>query len=176
MLLAVTATDRIAGAQAQEAAAGNEISAPAAALDYEQLRELVTTLEDTAARERVLGQLKALIASGEVAAPEKAKNLETIGLSFAAQLGLRLNAFVASMAELALAMVNLPDLWRWLLAQGTNGASRTYWYEVVGKITAVLLLGGFAYRLVRRLTVAARDRVGQPPTARVFVRLRRSPP
>jgi small conductance mechanosensitive channel len=173
MLLAVTATDRIAGAQAQEAAAGNEISAPAAALDSEQLRELVTTLEDPAARERFLGQLKALIASGEVAAPEKAKNLETIGLSFAAQLGLRLNAFVASMAELALAMVNLPDLWRWLLAQGTNGASRTYWYEVVGKITAVLLLGGFAYRLVRRLTVAARDRVGQPPTARVFVRLRR---
>jgi small conductance mechanosensitive channel len=83
-----------------------------------------------------------------------------------------MNAFAGSMAELALAMVNVPDLWQWLSAQATHAGSRTYWYEVVGKIAAVLLLGGLAHRLVRRLTVGARDRVGQPGSARVFVRLR----
>jgi moderate conductance mechanosensitive channel len=172
MLLGTAAADLISGASAQQPG-GNGVSAPAAAIEVKQLQELVTTLEDPAARERFLAQLKALIASSEAAAPEGPKDLETLGLSFAAQLGARMNAFAGSMAELVLAMVNLPDLWRWLVAQANDGGSRIYWYEVVGKITAVLLLGWLAYRLARRLTVGARDRVGQPATASVFVRLRR---
>jgi moderate conductance mechanosensitive channel len=170
MLLSVAATDRISGARAQEPVAGKEVTAP---VDVEQLQELVTTLEDPAARERFLAQLKALIASSEAATPASPKDLESLGLSFAAQLGSRMNAFAASMAELALAMVNLPDLWQWLVGQANDGESRTYWYEVVGKITAVLLLGGLAHRLMRRLTVGARDRAGQGATASAFVRLRR---
>jgi moderate conductance mechanosensitive channel len=173
LVLSVAAADRISGARAQEPTAGRQAGAPAAVVDAGQLQELVTTLEDPVARERLLSQLKALIASSEGAAPARPQNLESLGLSFAAQLGERMNAFAASMAELTLAMVNLPDLGRWLAAQATHGAARTYWYEVVGKITAVLLLGAVAHRLVRRLTVGARDRVGQPATARVFVRLRR---
>ena len=173
VLVSVAAGDRISGARAQESAAGKEMSAPDSPADVEQLQGLVSTLEDPAARERFLAQLKALIASSAAAAPAQPKDLESLGLSFAAQLGSRMNAFAASMAELALAMVNLPDLWQWLAAQAIDGASRTYWYEVAGKITAVLLLGGLAHRLVRRLTVAARDQVGQPATTSVFVRLRR---
>ena len=173
VLLSAATADRISGAWAQEAATGKEAPAPEPPADVEQLQELVTTLEDPAARERFLAQLKALIASSEAAAPAQPQDIESLGLSFAAQLGSRLNAFAASMAELALAMVNLPDLWQWLIAQANDGASRTYWYEVVGKITAVLLLGGLTYRLVRSLTVGARDRVGQPATTSVFVRLRR---
>jgi small conductance mechanosensitive channel len=173
VLLSVAAADRIAGAWAQEPATAKAAPAPDSPADVDQLQELVTTLEDPAARERFLAQLKALIASSAAVAPAQPKDLESLGLSFAAQLGSRLNAFAASMAELALAMVNLPDLWQWLIAQANDGASRTYWYEVVGKITAVLLLGALAHRLVRRLTVEARDRVGQPGGASLFVRLRR---
>ena len=44
---------------------------------------------------------------------------------------------------------------------------------MVGKIAAVFLLGGLAHYLVRRLTVAGRDRIGRPVAAGVFVRLRR---
>ena len=172
VLLDMAAAQLISGARAQEPG-GNGVAAPAAVVATEQLQELVTTLEDPATRERFLAQLKALIASSEAAPPASPNDLESLGLSFAAQLGSRMNAFAASMAELALAMVNLPDLWRWLVAQANHGASRTYWYEVVGKITAVLLLGALAYRLGRRLTVAARDRVGQSAAASAFVRLRR---
>jgi small conductance mechanosensitive channel len=173
VLLSVAAADRISGAQAQEPPAGKEVPVPATAADVEQLQELVTTLEDPAARERFLAQLKALIASSEAAEPAEPQDLEALGFSFVAQLGARMNTFAGSMAELALAMVNLPDLWRWLVAQARDDALRTYWYEVVGKITAVLLLGGLAHRLVRRLTVGARDRAAQPGTASVVVRLRR---
>jgi moderate conductance mechanosensitive channel len=173
LLLGMAAADLISGAWAQQPAVGTEVSAPAAAVEVEQLQELVTVLEDPAARERFLAQLKALIASSEAAAPDRPKDLESLGLSFAAQLGSRMNAFAGSMAELVLAMVNLPDLWRWLIAQANQGAARTYWYEMAGKITAVLLLGWLAHRLARRLTVATRDRVGQPRTGSVFVRVRR---
>jgi small conductance mechanosensitive channel len=173
MLLGVAAADPVPGARAQEPATGQDVSAPAAVIEVDRLQELVTTLEDTAARERFLAQLKALIASSEAAAAATPKDLESLGLSFVAQLGSRMNGFAASMAELALAMVNLPHLWQWLLGQANDSDSRTYWYEVVGKITAVLLLGALGYRLVRKRTVAARDRVGQPPVANALVRLRR---
>jgi small conductance mechanosensitive channel len=82
-----------------------------------------------------------------------------------------MNAFADSIARLALAMVDVPDMWRWLVAQAEED-TRIYWYEVVGKITAVFLLGWLAHRLIRRLTVAARDRVAKPASMRWFVRLR----
>jgi hypothetical protein len=69
-------------------------------------------------------------------------------------------------------MVDVPDMWQWLVAQAEQD-TRIYWYEVVGKITAVLLLGSLAHYPVRRLTVGARDRIGSSAAADgVFVRLR----
>jgi small conductance mechanosensitive channel len=162
----------LAGALAQQPPAAQEASDAAPPVDPEQLRGLVTTLEDPAARERLVAQLEALIASSEAAAPRQ-PDLESLGRSVAAQLGARLSVFADTMADFALAIVDLRDLWRWLATQATDPASRTYWVEVVGKIAAVLLLGGLVYRLVRRLSVGARDRLGAVSTTSMFVRLRR---
>jgi hypothetical protein len=159
------------GARAQEPALVHE-PAPAPAIDAEQLQGLVTTLEDPAAREQFLAQLRALIASSKATAPAAPAEIEALGHTFAAELGARLSEFSDSIARVALAMVDVPDMWQWLIAQAEQD-TRSYWYEVVGKITAVLLLGGLAHYLVRRLTVEARDRVGSSAAAGVFVRLRR---
>ena len=157
-------------AQAQEAALVQE-TPPAPAIDPEQLQGLVTTLEDPAARERFVAQLKALIASGKAAEPAGQAELEALGIDFAAELGARMHVFAASIARVALAMVDVPDMWRWLVAQAEAG-TRNYWYEVVGKFTAVLLLGGLAHHLVRRLVVKAHDRITAPAAAGMFLRLR----
>jgi small-conductance mechanosensitive channel len=169
-LLAMAAAP-ISGARAQEPAIATEVPAAAPAVDPEQLQELVSTLEDPAAREQFLAQLKALITSSKAAEPAEELELKALGKSFAAQLGARMNAFADSIARLALAMVDVPDMWRWLIAQAEEN-TRLYWYEVVGKITAVFLLGALTHRLVRRLTVAARDRGPQPASLRWYVRLR----
>jgi moderate conductance mechanosensitive channel len=132
----------------------------------------VTTLDDPAAREQFLAQLRALIASSKATAPAAPAEIEALGHTFAAELGARLSEFSDSIARVALAMVDVPDMWQWLVAQAEQD-TRIYWYEVVGKITAVLLLGGLAHYVVRRLTVGARDRIGSSAAADgVFVRLR----
>jgi small-conductance mechanosensitive channel len=156
--------------QAQETALV-QTAAPAPAIDPAQLQELVTTLEDPAARERFVAQLKALMASSKAAEPAGQAELEALGINFAAELGARMNAFADSIARVALAMVDVPDMWRWLVAQAEAG-TRNYWYEVLGKITAVLLLGGLAHHLVRRLVVKAHDRIAPPVAAGILVRLR----
>ena len=158
-------------ARAQEPALVQK-SAPAEApaVDPAQLQELVTTLEDPAARQRFVAQLKALIASSKAAEPADEVELKKLGQSFVAQLGARMDAFADSIARLALAMVDVPDLWRWLVAQAEED-TRIYWYEVVGKITAVFLLGWLAHRLMRHLT-AAWDRVAESASMHWFVRLR----
>ena len=148
-------------AQAQEAALVQE-APPAPAIDPDQLQGLVTTLEDPAARERFVAQLKALIASGKAAEPAGQAELEALGIDFAAELGARMHVFAASIARVALAMVDVPDMWRWLVAQAEAG-TRNYWYEVVGKFTAVLLLGGLAHHLVRRLVVRPMTGSPRPP-------------
>ena len=114
----------------------------------------MTTLEDPAAREQFVAQLKALIASSKASEPAGQAELETLGINLVAEFGARMDAFADSLARVALAMVDVPDMWRWLVAQAETG-TRNYWYEVVGKITAVLLLGGLAHHLVRRLVVKA---------------------
>jgi small conductance mechanosensitive channel len=161
----------IGGALAQEPALVQK-SVPAPAVDPEQLQALVTTLEDPAARARFIAQLKALIASSKPGGPAAEADIEELGLSFAAELGARMSAFADSIVRLALAMVDVPDMWRWLVAQAEEG-TRTYWYEVLGKIAAVLLLGALAHRLVRRLVAARHDRIAKPAAAGAFVRLRR---
>ncbi|HEX6112169.1 MAG TPA: mechanosensitive ion channel domain-containing protein [Geminicoccaceae bacterium] len=173
MLLVAILVVPAAGLAQEPPAGGREVPEAARPVEVGQLRELVTTLEDPAARERLVAQLEALIASSEAAAAAGPQNLESLGRSFATQLGARMSAFAESMADIALAIVNLPDLWQWLLTQVTDPESRTYWFEVVGKIAAVLLLGGLAHRLVRRLSVGARDRLGVLTSASVLVRVRR---
>ena len=66
---------------------------PAPAIDPEQLQGLVTTLEDPAARERFVAQLKALIASSKAAEPAGQAELEALGIDFAAELGARMHVF-----------------------------------------------------------------------------------
>jgi moderate conductance mechanosensitive channel len=162
-----------AGVRAQEPAARAELPGAAAPIDAVQLRELVATLEDPVARERLVVQLEALIASSEAVAADAPQDLGSIGRSFAAQLATRMRVFADTMAQFALAIVNLPDLWQWLVTQATDPRSRTYWFEVVGKITAVLVMGSIAHRLVRTLIGGARDRLGALTTPSPFVRLRR---
>ena len=158
------------GPQAQEAALVQQ-TPPAPAIDREQLQGLVATLEDPGARDRFVAQLKALIASSKAAEPAGQAELETLGVDFAAELGARMHVFADSIARVGLAMVDVPDMWRWLVAQAKAG-TRNYWYEVVGKLTAVLLLGGLAHHLVRRLVVKAHDRIAPPAAAGLFFRLR----
>ena len=155
-----------------EAASGGALfqqGAPLPAVDPGQLQELVTTLEDPAARARFVAQLKALIASSKATEPAAQAELEALGIDVAAELGARWS-FAQSIA-LALAIVDVPDMWRWLVAQAEAG-TRNYWLEVLGKITAVLLLGGLAHHVVRRLVVKAHDRIAPPVAAGTFARLR----
>lgn len=145
--------------------------------EVEQLEGLVSTLEDPAARDALIARIKALIAaegSVVVTPVPRAKGVDAIGIDFAAGLGQRIDAFATSMTELAWAIVDLPDFWAWGLEQASDQEARTYWYEVIGKIMAALLLGAVAYRVVRRRLAGIRERLGQiPPEAGLATRVRR---
>ena len=67
-------------------------AAPTPAIDAGQLQKLVTTLEDPAAREQFVAQLKALIGSSKASEPAGQAELETLGINLVAEFGARMNA------------------------------------------------------------------------------------
>ncbi len=138
---------------------------PAQAVPAEQLQALVGTLQDDAARARLVEQLQALIAAREAIEPPAAPL--TLGARMLAFLSDRVEALSAGLVQVATVFSDLPGIAEWLRGQVEDPIARDRWVELVGQLT-LILAAGFAARwaalgLLRRPRAAIEER--RPATA-----------
>lgn len=159
----------VAAALAQEPPPKVEAARPAP-VDIRQLEDLVGRLEDPAAREQFLQDLKAVIAAQKAVEPETADELfdipapETLGarLIFAISAGIR--GVSESILEGVSVARDLPAAGDWLRDQMSRRESRNFWLGLVTRLVLVVIGGWAAEWLLRRLLapVARRLEAAQP--------------
>lgn len=124
---------------------------PAQTLSTQDLKALVGTLENDAERQKLVAQLKALIAAREQIAQAQSAAPESPGAQLIAALSEEVSAASAALASAAGIVSDLPSLYDWAKRQATQESSRAAWLELFVKLAIVLALAHLAERLMRPL-------------------------
>ena len=135
-----------AAAQVPAQAPTPAVSAPGAVSEAE-LRALVQTLEDEAARRKLIVQLNGLIAARRGAEENPAP--AGAGARIMAELSQRIEDISGGIVAATRLLVDAPKLIAWLRQQMRDPAARALWTDTVWKIVLVLALGVFGEWLVR---------------------------
>jgi small conductance mechanosensitive channel len=121
-------------------------------MSEQDIDALVATLEDPAAREKLIQQLKALKAAqareAEAVAPEG------LGAILLASLSEQVRQASDALVSTATAVLDLPQIVTWTIAQLSDQEVRERWFEVILKIGIILIAAWavelLALRLLRR--------------------------
>jgi len=165
--LAVAALLVVALSSALVAAQGSAPpAAPPAAtttgLSSEQLRSLADTLEDPQARDRLVGQLRALIAVAEGGrAPAEETETETVGSRTLEWATGQLGDVSRQMVRIGMAFGDVHSALAWMNLQARDPTLRQRWTELALQLGFILLGGHLASRLVRYLASGTRERLGE---------------
>ncbi|MGI9418360.1 MAG: mechanosensitive ion channel family protein [Geminicoccaceae bacterium] len=125
-------------------------------IDAAQVDGLVETLEDPAARGKLIDQLKALTAAREQS--DELKKVDELGLGFVDLVTKQIDGFVRASVDLSSTIVDLPDLTDWLVQQVMDPALRGYWIDLFVKLAVILGGSVIGYHIVRRLLHPTIDR------------------
>ena len=115
-----------------------------------ELEALVATIEDPTAREKLVAQLKALIAAQHQTQPTE--SLEEIGTGVVAGLSRRLAAASQSVADAAEALRDAPQVSRWLQRQIDDPKAIERWKAVAIYVVLTLAAGFIAQGIARVIT------------------------
>ncbi len=134
---------------------GQETAPP----DYsrEEIQGIITTLEDPAARQALVRQLKILADAKKEAAAEKAA--PTPATHLLETISTRMASLTGAMVELAGVVERVPQGLQWADRQIRSPDDRAFWVEVLYHIAIVVLLGYGIFLLSRRLFKRARNRL-----------------
>jgi small conductance mechanosensitive channel len=130
------------------AVAQEQAGAPTA-ISERDIDALVTTLEDPAAREKLVQQLRALKAAQAREAQTVAP--EGLGAILLSSLSERVRQVSDALVTTASAILDLPQLATWTIAQLSQREVRERWFEVVLKIGIILIAAWTAELLTLRL-------------------------
>jgi len=124
--------------------------APAsAAVSDKEIDDLVRTLQDPAARDKLIQQLQALkAAQAQAAQPVQPQGLGAVLL---ASLSEQVRKVSDALVSAATAILDLPQALAWLGQQASDPAVRAHWLEVVLKIGLLLLVALAADWMTTRL-------------------------
>ena len=148
-LQSLPAQAQLAAAVAAGATADKPAQPPTPAADPAQAKELIKTLNDPAARQKLIDQLTLLTQQQQAQKQEEADPIGTRILKF-------LSAEVAQAGEefgaLGHSFRGLPAAERWLERQMADPARRAHWVDLAGSL-ATVLAGGAAVFLVAFLAI-----------------------
>lgn len=150
---------------AQPVAAGAPATASPPAVSAAELERLVKTIEDPAQRERLVGDLKALIAVERRQAPPET---ETIGARFLSFLSQHLAGLGGGLYSVAAALTELPRVAEWLVEVLGNAADRERLALLAAHLVLIVGLGHLASWLVRRLLAPARRHLRRAETSSLW--------
>jgi len=117
----------------------------AATFSDDEIVELVQTLEDSAERERFVGDLKSLLAARQ--ALDTHDNSASAGASAMINISDGLDRVGNELVGFFKGLANIPEAARWLGDEWSEGESRDLWAEMVWKL-AVVIGGGIIAALV----------------------------
>jgi small conductance mechanosensitive channel len=142
--------------------------APAAStVSAEELQRLVSTLQDEAARARLVEQLRGLVAAQRgIEAEETPQALTWLG-----QLSKRLDAVTGEILATAQLVIDVPWVWQWVKGQLQDDAARERWLEATLKLGIVFGFALFAEWFVRALLRRPRQLLAASATNGLLLRL-----
>ncbi|HSK39503.1 MAG TPA: mechanosensitive ion channel domain-containing protein [Arenibaculum sp.] len=152
------------------AASAQEVPAatPAPQVEVQDLRDLLTTIEDPVARERLATQIRTLIETREVAEPPE---LEALGASTLQFLSERIATLSRQMVAIGSAFRDLPVALDWVGRQITDEASRERWTELAIQLVGAILAGFLAGWVTRYLLRSIRSSIGRYPPETLVARI-----
>ncbi len=137
-----------------------------------ELKELIATLEDEAARQKLLDQLRLLLEADAVGKPPTAPPLATgLGAALLAELSDGINRVGVQVGEATRVLVALPEVATFLWEQSQQPEVRTRWLEILAKIVLVLICGLVAEFIVRRLLTRPRRSLEDRESDNVLLRV-----
>ncbi|MGQ0662433.1 MAG: mechanosensitive ion channel family protein [Pseudomonadota bacterium] len=144
---------------------GAQVPGPPAA----ELEKLLSTLEDDAARQRLIGELRALVEPHRQTAPSPIP--ERIAGRFLASLSDQLAASGAAIWRAAAVIADAPKLIGWIAEEIGDPGSRARLFEIVWKLAAVFAAGGAAEGVAKRLLRGPRRAIARRPAGAGLARL-----
>ncbi|MBB3262816.1 small conductance mechanosensitive channel [Azospirillum sp. OGB3] len=139
---------------------------PAASPDPtpEQMQAMITTLEDPAARARLVEQLKALVAAQKGLEQAKAEEApaastlpETIGASALSFLAERMDVLSRQLVQVGNVFKELPGAIEWANRQMVDPSARDRWVQIAIQLTMILTAGLAIGRFVGWLLARPRN-------------------
>ncbi|AWJ88344.1 mechanosensitive ion channel protein [Azospirillum baldaniorum] len=153
---------------------------PAASPDPtpEQMQAMITTLEDPAARARLVEQLKALVAAQKGLEQAKAEEApaastlpETIGASALSFLAERMDVLSRQLVQVGNVFKELPGAIEWANRQMVDPSARDRWVQIAIQLTMILTAGLAIERFVGWLLARPRNALAARRGTTVLVRL-----
>jgi small conductance mechanosensitive channel len=144
--------------------------APAANPSAEDTRALIATLEDEAARAKLVAQLKQLLAAQKAAEGGGVEETSAAG-RFLTDLSDRVERMSLRLVEGAGVVVDLPRISAWIENQTSDPQSRARWFAIAWRVLAVLAVGAAAELLARGALTHARRTVEARSTISIGMRL-----
>ncbi len=115
----------------------------------EEIASVIQTLQDPAARDKLIRQLEVLSQAQEPS--EKKKAIQGITARILVGLSDRVKTFSRAVVQIGGGISRLPDVVTWVKLQFTEADSRAFWSEVLTRIAAVIGSGYLTFFLVRFL-------------------------
>ncbi len=149
-------------AQAQQAE-------PALTVTVQELEDLAAVMEDEAAREQLLSQIRTLIAAKKNTQVEPP--VESAGARLVAAVSENVRETRRQLGAAADALRDVPVIFAWVRDQVANPKTRQRWFDLIIKVALILFAGGVAERLVRLLLRRPRRALEERDADTLWVRL-----
>ncbi len=156
----------LSGAVAGTAVAQTAGDSPA--LSDTDVRALVETLEDEAARKKLISQLNTLIAIKAGAAEKQDRR---VGAKFIDVVSERIGAVSDQLVSGADGFVDVPATVGWLRDQVAETENREFWFALIWKVALVVALGVIAQWLAGLLLMRPRRAIERRDTGSVLYRI-----
>jgi small conductance mechanosensitive channel len=144
--------------------------APAAApapVSAQELEKLVESLQDQGQRDRLVEQLRGLIAAQRTQAAEEPSDAATL----LGRLSQQIDAFTGEILATAAVVVDAPRLFDWVDSEMRDPAARERWLEVALKLGIIFGFALFGEWAVRRVLERPRSRLVARPGDSPLVKL-----
>ena len=135
-----------------------------------EIAKLVQTLEDPAARERLVGELKTLMAAEQAAAPPRPAKPASQSASAIQRMSDTLGRLAGHVVELGRGIAALPDAVAWLGSEWSNPVRRDVWYAFLWRLAAVIGGGVVASQIAVFALRKPRRLLEQRPRPRSYLR------
>ncbi len=146
-----------------------EQTEPAPAATIQELEDLTAVMEDEAAREQLLSQIRILISIGKDT--EVNPQVESTVARLIADISESVRESSRQYVAAAEALRDVPVLFAWVRDQAVNPNTRQQWFEQIFKAVLILFVGGIAEWLVRLLLRRPRRSLDERDADNLWVRV-----